>query len=524
MADRRRGGSKISTVGKAAIIIAILALLGIGVYALPSPYRESHPAGLAVGPSLAAPMPTRLGINLFGLATFNRQQVFSNLILQSEWFSSRGGGWTAFPPEQLDPDRWVRFLQPGQTAPRPLVLPPAPFHPVALRCRFEGHGRIDAGGLAQLRDREEHGFMLDLAPTGAEDEGAWIELVETDPQDPVRNIDCRMADRPEAERFSPEFLSFVKQFRIVRFLDWQRTNDNMLPSWETRPSLRSATQAGPGGASIEDMVDLANQTGVDPWFLMPYRADQAYVRQFARLVHDRLAPERTVYVELGNEVWNSMFDAAQQAQQEGITLGLGDGDPTRAQMLRYAQKLRDAMRVWTEIFRERPGQLVRVASGQNAWPDLAAIVLEDKDTVQWIDALATAPYVWMDLDGYGVRDIDRIFARAPAAMEATITDALTHKGIAARYGKRYLTYEGGQHFVTSNLDLARALQRNPRMGRLYQDYLAQWDARIGGDLLLYASTAPIADYGSWGLREFAGQPLDQAPKLRAVQQFLARHP
>ena len=41
-------------------------------------------------------------------------------------------------------------------------------------------------------------------------------------------------------------------------------------------------------------------------------------------------------------------------------------------------------------------------------------------------------------------------------------------------------------------------------------------------LTLYASTAPIADYGSWGLKEYAGQPLDQTPKLRAVKQFQAR--
>ncbi|MCB4858149.1 hypothetical protein K7W03_00930 [Sphingobium sp. PNB] len=517
-------GRGLGLAGQAAFTLLALALLvGIAVYALPSPSHEGRPPGLTAE-VLPSPAPTRIGINLFGLATFNRQQVFSNLILQSEWFSSRGDGWTAFPSEQLDPQGWVRFLRPGQTAPRPLVLPPAPFHPVEIGCRFEGRGLIEAGGLARLRDRTAHGFMLDMAPTGAEEEGAWIELAETDPQDPVRNIDCRLSGRPAAERFSPEFLSFVRQFGIIRFLDWQRTNDNVLPRWETRASLQSATQVGPAGASIEDMVDLANRTGADPWFLMPYQADQAYIRQFARMVHDRLAPGRTVYVELGNEVWNSMFDAARQAQQEGMTLGLGDGDPMRAQMLRYAQKLRDAMRIWTDVFRDRPGRLVRVAASQNAWPDLATIVLDDEDTVRWIDALATAPYVWMELDGYGVGDVDRIFARAPAAVEATIADALTHKAIAARYGKRYLSYEGGQHFVTANLDLARTLQRDPRMGRLYRDYLAQWDSRIGGELLLYASTAPVADYGSWGLREYAGQPPGEAPKLRAVQQFLARRP
>jgi hypothetical protein len=54
----------------------------------------------------------------------------------------------------------------------------------------------------------------------------------------------------------------------------------------------------------------------------------------------------------------------------------------------------------------------------------------------------------------------------------------------------------------------------------YRQYLAEWDRRFGSDLALYASTAPIAGYGSWGLQEYAGQPIEQAPKLRAVRQFL----
>jgi hypothetical protein len=46
--------------------------------------------------------------------------------------------------------------------------------------------------------------------------------------------------------------------------------------------------------------------------------------------------------------------------------------------------------------------------------------------------------------------------------------------------------------------------------------------RVGGDLILYASTAPIASYGSWGLREYAGQPEEEAPKYAAVRRFLTR--
>jgi len=476
--------------------------------------------------SSVAPVPpplsstqTELGINLFGLASFNRQQVYLNLISQSEWFSSKGDGWTRMPAAQLDENGWVRQLEQGQTAPRPLIIPPAPFRTTQVRCQYKGRGELSTGGLAQVRSQGDGFLMIELTPTGAADEGAWIELLSTDPTDPVRNIDCRETDLSQNERFHPDFLEFVQNFKIIRFLDWQRINDNLVVDWANRTTLEDSSQSGPAGASVEDMVDLANRTGADPWLLVPYKADDAYILQFAQLVHDRLDPQRTVYVELGNEVWNDMFDAAQQAQREGTALKLGGGDPKRAQMIRYAQKVRGAMKIWTEVFADRPDKLVRVASSQHVWTDLARYILEDADTAHWVDALATAPYIWLDMEGMDVSDVDRVFDQMPGAIDYTMKFAEENRAIAAAHGKDFIAYEGGQHLVTSDLDLARAVQRDPRMANVYMRYLSEWDRRIRSAMTLYASTAPIADYGSWGLMEYAGQTPEQAPKLRGVYQF-----
>ena len=98
-----------------------------------------------------------------------------------------------------------------------------------------------------------------------------------------------------------------------------------------------------------------------------------------------------------------------------------------------------------------------------------------------------------------------------------------NRAIAAKHGKGFIAYEGGQHLVTSDLTLARAIQRDPRMAGVYERYLTEWDKRARSTLTLYASTAPIAEYGSWGLSEYAGQPMDQTPKLRAVKKFQARN-
>ena len=182
------------------------------------------------------------------------------------------------------------------------------------------------------------------------------------------------------------------------------------------------------------------------------------------------------------------------------------------------------MRIWTGVFADRPDRLVRVAASQNANPDLASIILGHADTADWVDALATAPYIWLDLDGRDDKDVDWVFAQMPRAIDGAIDFADRNRSIAARHGKRFIAYEGGQHLVTADLALARAIQRDRRMGAAYDRYLDRWDDRIRSELTLYASTAPIAEYGSWGLREYAGQPLSQAPKLQAVRRFLARRP
>lgn len=505
----------------------MLAVLAATVLSLPA---LAHFAGSAREVKAAGDEPghparkTAIGINLSPLQTFNRQPVFANMILQSEWFQSRGAAWTAFPASQLDADGWVRFLEPGQVAPRPLMLPAPPFRSTAVRCTYAGRGELSAGGVARLRGSGVQSLDLEVTPTGAPDEGAWLVLTRTDPADPVRDIDCRAAGTPANARFDPRFLEFVADFAVVRFMDWQQTNANAVVPWSRRSQPRSASQAGPAGVSVEDMVDLANATGTDPWFNMPYHADQEYVRAFARLVHERLDPGRTVYVELGNEVWNDIFAAAADARSEGLARGLGGGDAGTARMERYAQRMVEVMKVWTEVYADRPRALVRVAASQNANPTLARIVLDYRDSADWVDALATAPYFWLDLAGRKVDDVDAIFAQVPDAIAASYAMARENQRIAADHGKRYIAYEGGQHLVTPDIALARALQRDPRMGEAYTRYLAGWRDGFGDTLNLYASTAPIAWYGSWGLREFAGQPEAETPKYRALRKFLKGQP
>lgn len=517
---KRRTAAGGSVMG--GIVGVALAATAIAAAAIEGPARVASAVALQQPPAPAASPPrTDVGINLFGIQPYNREQVFANLIAQGEWFLSRGEGWTAMPASRLDAHGWVRSLAADEFATLPFFVPPTAVT-LNVRCTFAGQGRLSSGGAASLERQDGNVATFTLVATGRPDEGAWLQLDATDAADPVRNLDCRGADVPRQQVFDAAFLQSLKGFAAVRFLDWQRVNDNPVSRWATRTTPDHATQAGPGGVAIEHMVQLANEAGVDPWLIMPYAADDAYIEGFARLVHAQLGRGRTAYVELGNEVWNDMFPASQQARAEGVAAGLAPADdPYRAQMRRYAQKSRAAFQIWTRVFADDPRRLVRVVSSHNVSPDSADMILGYEDVARWTDALATAPYIHMKLDDMGVGDVDRIYAGMDKAIDETLAFAVANRAIAARHGKRFIAYEGGQHLVTRDLTLAALIQRDPRMEGVYTSYLQRWRSRLGDRMMLYASTTPIGEHGSWGLREHAGQPLAETPKARAVGRFLA---
>lgn len=72
------------------------------------------------------------------------------------------------------------------------------------------------------------------------------------------------------------------------------------------------------------MIDYCNRTGTSPWFCIPRRADDNYIRKFAEMVRDSLDPALLCYVEYSNEIWNSIFDQTRYCESLGMVLKLGD--------------------------------------------------------------------------------------------------------------------------------------------------------------------------------------------------------
>ncbi|WP_214621464.1 hypothetical protein [Sphingobium nicotianae] len=344
-------------------------------------------------------------------------------------------------------------------------------------------------------------------------------------EDPLRNLDCRESDADPAATFDPVFLANVRNYSVVRFLNWTTAvNDNRAVTWATRNRPGSGAFDAADGVALEYMILLANQAHVNPWFNVPWNADAAYVRKMAELVRDTLDPTLKAYVEVSNEVWNWGFKVTTQANKEGLEEGLAK-DGNLAIMYRLAEKTGEVMDVWSSVFAGQMNRVVRVVSFQNG-PSAVPYVLGFKDTARKVDAYATAPYFstsTLTPDSLSTAAaMDAFFATTvPARIDETLTYAALTKAEVAKYGLRYISYEGGQHFLSSDLDLLKAIERDPRMGQAYTRYLTAWRDQIGDLLTLYQDVGVISIYGAWGLQEYPGQPLSEAPKAAAVERFRA---
>ena len=333
------------------------------------------------------------------------------------------------------------------------------------------------------------------------------------------HVDCREADLSRDTLFVPEFVESVRPFKVLRFLDMGAANTNADVKWADRTLPTATTQIGRSGTAIENMVTLANMVSADAWFNISWNSDEEFVTKFAQMVHDKIGPNQHVYVEMSNEVWNYGFGTTKQAETEGLKEGLSTY-PVEAMLRRYAEKTTWAMKIWTKVFADRPGQLVRVINTQHTSTWSAETILKFSDTANWVDAVATAPYFGYDLfdKAAGVTDLDTLFPfLTKGADDAVSVFAVANKTLASSFGKRYIAYEAGQHIISpANVPLLANLNRDNRMYTIYKNYLANWRTKIGDVMVLFQTTAPIDSSGAFGLREYSGQPLTDTPKRRAA--------
>ena len=339
----------------------------------------------------------------------------------------------------------------------------------------------------------------------------------------LTTLSCRYPGDASDALFRKDFLDDMRPFRIIRFMDWMTTNNEPPRTWATRPTAKSIDQIS-SGVALEYMVALANELHADPWFTLPLDVDPDYYRNFAVYVRDHLDPGLKAYVELSNEVWNESFQQGRDATARGKALYPGV-DPGKANDYYYADRVRAMMATWSDVFKGQEKRIVRVL-GTMLWDLRGDQRLGHKETYKFVDAMAIAPY-WgertYDINSTGQARIEAVLAKAPGQILDSLRQGHANKVVAAKYGLPLITYEGGPGYFAYEPAEVKDLQRlshDPRIVPLYQDFLRRWQKEIGGPLVLFEGTGS----GMFAHKDYTGQPLSDAPKMRAVVDFIRQLP
>ncbi len=524
---------------------AVAAAIWAGVTGAVWPEGVEPVTGLPVDPSL--------GMGLAGIADWETQMPFIDLMKSARpWVAHTPEEWGAWTFEELaeggflDENGWLTALPPGADRAETFILTEQPPDARGLAGRYvvtwDGRGDIEVWGLAERVDDRPTRIAFDYRPGPGM---VVLTLRGIDPEDPIRNIRVMREDLvPLAEAgeiFAPHFLRLVEGFRLVRFMDWMRTNGSVQATWDGRPTPADFSWAW-RGVPVEVMVQLANRVGADPWFNMPHMADDAWVRAFATVVREALDPRLVAHVEWSNEVWNFQFGQSQWAIAQARARW---GTEENGAWMQFAGlRAAEVMGIWSEVFgAEAEERLVRVIGTQAGWMGLEEALLEAPlaqaeglpAPAGAFDAYAITGYFGYELgSAEEERRLRRIMGRDDAVEEAIdwieggsfeeLVETIFpyHAGVAEDYGLRLIAYEGGTHAVAhpplnedqAVTDFLIAVNYSPGMARLYAQMMDAWRAAGGTLFTMFVDVQGPSRWGSWGTLR---HPWDMTARWATVQ-------
>ena len=465
------------------------------------------------------------GMNLHELADWSREWVFLDIMrVRRAWISTNVGGqpWDNGGQVREDEDGWP-IPEAGQAAVT-LVYREIRGHYPGGRyiCTYEGRGSLVFGFDARVTSSGPARIELDVTPSH---QGIYLRIENVDQGDHVRNVVIRHEDPPDGQ-FHPLFVERLKPFKVLRFMDWQRTNGSPPTAWDQRTTPQDRQNQG-YGAAVEVMVDLCNELAADPWFCMPHDASDEYVREFAKTVLNRLHPRGRVYIEWSNEVWNTQFKVHGWVKSET------DNDTfSNAFFDKWAGEARRDFRIWMDVWGTESPRIVRVAAGQ------AALVWATRKFVDRLkpdlDAISCSTYFGLTRSQEAAMTSSTTADQIVQILDRSIENKnrgfyQSHDGLRLRIQTELgrpvalISYEGGQHLADSgqNKPHRQALidaQSHPLMFDLYLKNIAEFESAGGSLDVLFNYVGSRSKWGSWGHLLWQDIPLDDpgAQKYRAA--------
>jgi hypothetical protein len=365
--------------------------------------------------------------------------------------------------------------------------------------------------------------------TSAESNGIFLNIRQTDPASPVRNISVQapFGNLPGAT-FNPGYTKTLANYGVLRFMDWNATNNHKISDWTERSSPDDMFWGTAKGVPYEFQIQLSNEQHKDLWLTVPHLANDDYVQNLAKLVREKLSPDLRVWIEYSNEVWNPQFEQFHYAND---VLVPRYGVPSTSQA--YGRRSAEIFDFFKAEFPDS-NRIVRVISGQaaNSWVLDQALIGATTDGVVNADVAAVTGYFGVDIDALyakhlqGEATLDTVFAAIDATL-ANMNWMTANREHAAARGLPLVAYEGGQHLVAkpgeqhndaSFVDLLTQANRDPRMGEMYEKLLTKWYANGGKTIAFFNDIGRPTKWGAWGLQETYNDV--NATKYRAVNDYL----
>jgi putative intracellular protease/amidase len=460
-------------------------------------------------------------------------------------------------PLHLDPHGWPTQLSQGVNAQGQVlqqVLDTVMFDGLSghyaagtYTAEWQGDGTLQWGGDVRVtatgtRANGTHYALLSDTPGNA---GILMRITSVNAANPLHDFHVWMPDyngrsfvgqvwQPGASfsPFHPLFLERLAPFHTLRFMQDEEINSSQIQHWSGRRGVDYETQmtaaySFQNGMAPEYMIELANELNADLWVNIPHMAEDDYVRNLATMVRDHLRPDRKVYLEWSNEVWNGApgYLANQWVRQQ-LTLPENAG-VTFEQFV--ARENRHVFDLWSNVFAGQTSRLVRVVAGFENNPSYTARVLQNMGGQ--FDAIAVGAY-------FGPTPPERATYSASTTVDQVMNDMLTsipvalnfiqeHRILADQYSTQLgrhvalVSYEGGPSLIGNNQPYQPtfvAASQDPRMYEAYRQFLS--GARNAGlELFMqfeYTDRQVNNPFGVFGALNYQDQPLAVAPKYRAL--------
>ena len=493
------------------------------------------------GPLVASTRSRYVGTNLAGIAYWSTQFPFADLMKSGMgWRSLEAGDVWDAPFPAMTADGYPAALKPGQRAVNAVAWNDSHYPAGRYVVLWDGAGSIGFPmSKVTVAEASTNRIAIDVSDTSGP---LWVSIDSTSATNPVRNLrflwpgtESTYAMQP----FNPEFLKKTKPFSVLRFMDWGMTNGSPVAAWADRSHVGDVTYANANGVPIEAMIKLANTLHADPWFCIPHRATDDYVRQFATLLRDTLDPTLRPHIEYSNEVWNTSFGQTHWAIAESKRLGLET--PWGTPSLFYAQRSVEVFTLMQQVWGADSARLVRVMSGQAVWTQFLDNAPAWNGAAANADVLAIAPYFnaeaadqVVNVDATLKLSSDQVIDQMLASIRGNVKASIVqHATLAKKYNLTLKAYESGpgdstSYFPADRIDAMTALfaaaNRHPRMRDVYREYYGLWVASGGDTMNQYNDVGTWSKWGLWGALEHVTQDPLAAPKYRGLLDFIAANP